>query len=70
MLYDLRDAPIGFREGAVPPKEMLPEKVGESEKVEPTIPIEGYVGGSDYYRRADGDKEAVGTGKMPGRLMN
>jgi len=78
VVYFLKDAPIGFKEGLTEkqlmgcgqahPEEKL--QSGLSERLAATMPIEGYKGGSEYYKRVDGDKEAEGTSKIPGRLVN
>lgn len=71
VVYDMRNAPLGFAEGlsklqlSSPMKEKLDEI-----KLERTIPIDGYKGGSEYYKRADGEKEAEGSGKVPKSLAN
>ena len=77
VLYILQDAPRGFREGMterqlteIDSRSGEVEEAQEGFKVETTMPKHGYHGGSGYYNRADGDKEAVGSGRMPVRLTN
>ena len=70
VIYEMENAPLGFCSGMATKGE-LPPVVGRAKNgVESEMPVEGYVGGSNYYKRADGDREAIGSGKMPGRLMN
>ena len=74
VVYDLRNAPIGFREGLSSlqlsaPMEEHREDV-KPDRPDKTVYAMGYKGGSEHYNRIDGDKEAEGTGKIPRRLMN
>lgn len=77
VIYVMENAPKGFREGLTSGQIRKLDKEPETEegaiegfKVEATIPREGYKGGSGYYRRKDGDKEAEGTGKIPRKLID
>lgn len=67
VVFDLTNAPYGFKvgmaRGTTPPE-------SPKNKIEPDVPSGGYRGGSNYYKRVDGDREAIGSGKVPKRLMN
>ena len=69
VIYELTNAPRGFKVGLgnVNLKPLVP---GEARKLEPTIPVHGYVGGSKFYKRADGDESSEGSGKIPRGLTN
>ena len=67
VVFDLTNAPLGFKAGMASKK--TPPEVMKN-RIEPDEPSEGYRGGSNYYRRADGNREAVGSGRVPKRLMN
>lgn len=70
VVFNMENAPLGFTAGMAT-KGNLPKKtVYEENGVEADVPREGYRGGSNYYKRADGDREAVGSGKVPRGLMN
>ena len=70
VVYVLTNAPKGFELG-LGSKELKPEAPGVSEKVEPSKrPPEDYIGGSDKYKRADGDEDSKWSGKIPKGLMN
>lgn len=71
VVYDLENAPYGFAEGLS--RTQLNTEIPESDgEVKPpkTGARDGYTGGSEQYKRIDRDREAQGSGKMPGRLMN
>ena len=78
VVYVMENAPNGFREGMS--DRQIHEIRGISDikeggtkpsyKVEETIPREGYTGGTGYYRRADGNKEAKWSGQVPKSLAN
>ena len=67
VVFDMTNAPYGFKVGmankGVPPE-------SPKNRIEPDAPSEGYRGGSNFYKRADGDREAVCSGKVPRGLMN
>ena len=67
VVFDTTNAPIGFKAGLAR-KTTPPES--PKNRIEADMPSEGYRGGSNYYRRADSDRAAVGSGKIPKRLMN
>ena len=67
VVFDTTNAPLGFREGMAS-KKRPPEVL--KNRIEPNEPSSGYRGGSNYYRRADGNREAIGSGRVPNRLMN
>jgi hypothetical protein len=70
VLYDLENAPSGFKvetgRSDLVYKEPG-EKVAEKNGVPPK---DGYRGGSKFYKRADGATELEGSGQIPKRLMN
>lgn len=68
VVFDSRNAPLGFEDGLVdvPFKRMYSRKGKRTTK--PTIPPDGYRGGSEYYKRADGKKKESGT--VPKVLAN
>lgn len=71
VVYYMENAPGGFKVEAERMKAEVPYVVpGSGKRLEPTIPREGYVGGSGYYRRADGDSVKGGEGRIPKGLMN
>lgn len=69
ILYDITNAPAGFEHGLAPvtmrrfysKKEQFKAAREESR---------GYRGGSSSYNRADGDKEAIRSGRMPKGLVS
>ena len=69
IIYDTTNAPPGFEQGLSPvtmrrfysKREQFKAAREESR---------GYRGGTSSYQRADGDKEAVGSGQIPRRLGN
>lgn len=69
VIYELTNAPKGFELG-MGRTDLRPSVPGETIKLEPTIPVDGYRGGSKFYRRMDGDEEAEGSGKIPRGLTN
>ena len=73
VVYYLENAPADFRASA----EMIRPEVpymspGMGKKLEPTMPSDGqgYVGGSGYYKRGNGEGGQEGSAKIPNRLMN
>ena len=69
VLYDLENAPKGFKI-EVGRSDLVYKEPGESASEGVRNPTDGYRGGSNYYKRADGDSDAEGSGKIPKRLMN
>ena len=70
VVYELTNAPKGFEIG-LGARNLQPEMPGVREKVEPSKqPEKDYIGGSESYKRADGDEQARGSGKIPNGLMN
>lgn len=67
VVFDTTNAPFGFKAGMAS-KTTPPES--PKNRIEPDVPREGYRGGSNFYKRADGDREAVGSGKVPRGLVN
>lgn len=69
IIYDTTNAPIGFENGMAPvtmrrfynKKEQFRAEREESR---------GYRGGTSSYKRADGDKEAIRSGRMPKGLVS
>ena len=70
VIYEMENAPLGFEAGMAIKSELPPRTGRERNGVEPQAPSEGYRGGSNFYRRADGDKGAIGSGKVPRGLSN
>lgn len=71
IVYDMRNAPFGFSEGLsrvqLQTRDVaIPKYVDEDH----AKPYGEYTGGSRYYKRADGDKTKVGSGKVPTSLAN
>lgn len=71
VVYYLENAPAHFKVSAERVKAEVPYVApGMGPKLEETIPEQGYVGGSAYYRRKDGDGDEKGQGEMPRGLVN
>ena len=70
IVYDLTNAPIGFRVGIGTKAELGHASARSERGAEVEKPSVGYRGGSNYYQRADKDRGATGSGKMPKVLMN
>ncbi|MGN0130722.1 MAG: hypothetical protein ACI4CE_07540 [Methanomethylophilus alvi] len=70
VVFNLENAPLGFTAGMATKGDLPPRTGYEKNGIEPDAPREGYRGGSNFYKRADGDREAVGTGRVPRGLMN
>lgn len=68
VIFDTHNAPLGFEDGLVdvPFRRIYSRKGKRTAK--PTIPPDGYRGGSEYYKRADGKKKESGT--VPKVLAN
>jgi len=70
VIYEMTNAPLGFEAGLSSKSELPPKTGREKNGIEPAVPSGGYRGGSNFYKRVDGDREAIGSGKVPRRLMN
>lgn len=70
VVYDSENAPAGFEEGLSPVH--VKRYFSKKERVKASINASksSYRGGSSSYQRADGNKEAVGSGKIPKGLGN
>ena len=69
VIWDLRNSPQGFGTGYIPPDFIL-KKGRQNMQPDATARDGEYRGGSAYYHRKDGDKEAVGGKKIPKGLGN
>lgn len=69
VIYDGTNAPAGFDQGLAPVtmKRLYTKRDQYKALLEES---RGYRGGSSSYQRADGEKEAVGSGKIPKGLGN
>ena len=71
VVYDTTNAPLGFKAGLAKGKAKgeRPPEVPKN-RIESAEPTGGYRGGSNSYKRKDGDREAIGSGRVPKQLMN
>ena len=69
IVYDTTNAPAGFENGLCPVT--MRRFYSKRDKFKAAREeSRGYRGGTSSYQRADGDKEAVGSGQIPRRLGN
>ena len=70
VVYDRENAPAGFEEGLAPVQ--VKRYFSKKERVKASINAakSSYRGGSSSYQRADGNREAVGSVKIPKGLGN
>ena len=69
IIYDTTNAPPGFEQGLSPVTMRRFYSKKEKFKAE-REESRGYRGGSSSYQRADGNKEAVGSGQIPKGLVS
>lgn len=74
VVYDMRNAPIGFEAGLAAANRKLDEAIGADRiesraKVKGTVPRE-YKGGEEGYRRKGGERIESGGGEIPHGLAN
>lgn len=71
VVYDLENAPPGFKEGLAEKREVLEVGQGPEKMVAPVgNPAKGYVGGSEKYKRKGKERGSEGSAQMPKGLVN